>query len=83
MIKQYKNMKRVSYYSVSAEVARLSGSLATTYRTKDGRFILSEKQVKRIPSSDDKADNPDIVEIPENEARRLIQLGGYQMGEKK
>ena len=74
-------MKRVSYYSVSAEVARLSGPLTTNYRTKDGRFILSEKQVKRIPSFDGKSANPDIVEISENEARRLIQLGSYQMGE--
>ena len=76
-------MKRVSYYSVSGELARVLGNLYTTYRTKDGRFILSEKQVKRIPSFDGKSDNPDIVEISENEARRLIQLGGYKMGEKK
>ena len=76
-------MKRVSYYSVSGELARVLGNLYTTYRTKDGRFILSEKQVKRIPSFDGNNDNPDIVEISENEARRLIQLGGYQMGEKK
>lgn len=78
-------MNRVRYYSASAEVARQTGTLATTYRTKDGRFILSEKQVNRILSQQDKSDidGLDVVEISESEAHRLIQLGGYQMGEKK
>ena len=77
-------MKRVSYYSVSGELARVLGNLYTTYRTKDGRFILSEKQVNYLLRTYNKQVNPaDIVEISENEARRLIQLGGYQMGEKK
>lgn len=78
-------MNRVRYYSASAEVARLSGTLATTYRTKKGRFILSGKQVDRILSQQDKNDiaGLDIVEISEDEAHKLIQLGGYQMGEKK
>ena len=58
-------MNRVRYYSASAEVARLSGTLATTYRTKKGRFILSGKQVDRILSQQDKNDiaGLDIVEI--------------------
>lgn len=78
-------MNRVRYYSASEEVARLAGTLATTYRTKKGMFILSEKQVDRILSQQDKNDiaGLDIVEISEDEAHKLIQLGGYQMGEKK
>ena len=77
-------MNRVRYYSASAEVARQTGTLATTYRTKDGRFILSEKQMSRIPQQQLKEfDESDVVEISESEAHRLIQLGGYQMGEKK
>ena len=76
-------MKRVRYYSATAEVARLSGTLATTYRTKDGRFILSEKQVDRILSQQGKTstDGLDVTEISESEAHKLIQLGGYEMGE--
>lgn len=77
-------MNRVRYYSAAAEVARLSGTLATTYRTKDGRFILSEKQMNRIPQQQFKEfDEIDVVEISENEARKLIKVGGYKMGEKK
>ena len=78
-------MNRVRYYSASEEVARLSGTLATTYRTKKGMFILSEKQVDRILSQQGKSDidGLDVVEISESEARRLIQLGGYKMGEQK
>lgn len=75
-------MKRVNYYSVSGELARVLENLSTTYRTKDGRFILSEKQLERLLRSYSKKIDPsDVVEITENEARKLIQAGGYQMGE--
>ena len=78
-------MNRVRYYSAAAEVAKLSGTLTTTYRTKNGRFILSEKQVNRILSQlkINDIEGLDVVEISEDEAHRLIQLGGYKMGEQK
>lgn len=77
-------MNRVHYYSVAPDVARKAGTLSTTYCTKDGRFIMSEKQVNVILSQDGgkDIDSLDIVEITESEAGRLIQVGGYKMGDK-
>ena len=77
-------MNRVRYYSAAPAVARLSGTLATTYRTRDGRFVLSEKQVGHILSQQEgkTVGDLDIEEVSEEDARRLIELGGYQMGEK-
>ena len=75
-------MKRESYYSVSEKVARLIGDLSTTYRTKHGRFVFSQKQMTRLESLSEEPITPaDAFEITEDEARKLIQQGGYQMGE--
>ena len=76
-------MNRVHYYSVAPAVARKAGTLSTTYRTKDGRFIMSEKQVNVILAQDGGSDisSLDIVEIAESDAGKLIQLGGYKMGD--
>ena len=78
-------MKRTIYYSASADVARATGTISTIYRTKDGRFILSEKQVNSVLMRDGSKtiEDLDVVEISEQEAKSLIAKGGYKMGESK
>ena len=78
-------MERVPYYTVPADVARVIGSLSTTYRTKDGLFILSEKSMRLVLNNfiGKTAEELGATAITDTEARTLIKQGGYQMGEKK
>lgn len=72
-------MRRVKYYSVAYEDALLSGTLESAYRTSDGRFILSEKEIRDIVMRADGREI-DAVEITEQEAKRLIAENRYEMG---
>lgn len=78
-------MERVSYYTVPADVAKAIGSLSTTYRTKDGLFILSAKSMRLVLNqyNGKTAEELGATEITDTEARALIKRGGYKMGEQK
>lgn len=76
-------MERRPYYTVPADVAKAIGSLSTTYRTKDGLFILSDKSM-RIILNQNQGKTPEelgATEITDSEAKQLIKQGGYKMGE--
>lgn len=77
-------IKKDKYYSVSAEVARLSGVVSARYRTKDGRFILSERDLKKAISRmapEEFIGGVDAVALTESKAKKLIAANKYQMGE--
>ena len=78
-------MKAVPYYSASADVARATGTIATTYRTKDGRFILSGKEVNTVLMRQPGRTlaDLDVIEISVRQAKTLIARGGYKMGEEQ
>lgn len=79
-------MRKENYYSASEWVARRAGCLQTSYRTIDGRYIISEQNVRSaIPfmTPDEYVTGFDIKVISEEEAERLIAEGGYQIGPKK
>ena len=72
-------------YSVSAGLARRSGLAEGRYRTADGRFIMSESDIRymiarRILSIGDLADTEKLHETDSGEAGRLIAENGYQTG---
>ena len=72
-------------YSVSAELARRSGLAEGRYRTADGRFIMSESDIRymiarRILSIGDLADTEKLHETDSGNAGRLIAENGYQTG---
>lgn len=77
-------MKPVPYYSASADVARATGTIQTTYRTKDGRFILSQREVNAMlmQQPGKTVADLDVKEISVQQAKTLIAQGGYKMGEK-
>lgn len=79
-------MRKENYYSASEWVARRAGCLQTSYRTVDGRYIISEQNVRSaIPfmTPDEYVTGFDITVVSEEEAERLIAEGGYQIGPKK
>lgn len=78
-------MRKENYYSASEWVARRAGCLQTSYRTVDGRYIISEQNVRSaIPfmTPDEYVTGFDITVVSEEEAERLIVEGGYQIGPK-
>ncbi len=69
-------------YVASRDIAERSGMIASRYRTKDGRFILNNRDLSRIRlTADEYVTGLAGVEIvSESEADRLINEGGYRLG---
>ncbi len=76
-------MRRESTFLASAEIARRAGVITTNYRTADGRYIVSEKALRGLWASirpEEYVNGLDVELITEDEAKRLIAEGGYQIG---
>lgn len=76
-------MRKESTFLASAEIARRAGVITTNYRTKDGRYIVSEKALRALWASirpEEYVNGLDVEIISETEAARLIAEGGYQIG---
>lgn len=69
-------------YVASRDIAERSGMIASRYRTKDGRFILNNRDLSRIRlTADEYVTGLAGVEIvSESEADRLINEGDYRLG---
>lgn len=76
-------MRAEGTFLASADVARRAGAIATSYRTKDGRFVISEKALRSLRMTmtpDEYVNGLDVELISESEAERLIAENGYQYG---
>lgn len=75
-------MKQEQLFSASADIARRAGVVASSYRTKEGRFILAESDLSRLKMyPEEYVSGLDVIKISRDEAKRLIAENGYQMGE--
>lgn len=77
-------MERMRIYSASEYVARRARCIHSSYRTKDGRYIISEKDVMAaLPfiTPDELVHGFDIIPLTDDEAKVLIREGGYSIGE--
>lgn len=76
-------MKNVNYYTASEYVARRASCLHSSYRTSDGRYVVSENDVRAaLPYilPEELVGGFDIIPITLEEAKTLIREGGYQIG---
>ena len=69
-------------YVASRDIAERSGMIASRYRTKDGRFILNNRDLSRIRLTADEyvTGRAGVEIVSESEADRLINEGGYRLG---
>lgn len=70
-------------YLASEDIARRARCIDSSYRTKDGRFIISEKSLRDFSfrmTPEEYVTGLDVEMITEEEAQRLIAEGGYAIG---
>jgi hypothetical protein len=68
-------------FSVSEDIARRAGLLNERYRTRDGRFILTDKDLQRVRlSADEIVNGLDAVRLTKTEAEALAAANGLSMG---
>lgn len=72
-----------SLYLASRDIALRSGMLATRYRTVDGRYILNDRDLKRVRFTTDEyiTGLTGIEKISKREADELIKANGYKFGD--
>ncbi len=74
-------MREVIYFSVSADVAERCGVSESSYKTKDGRSIVTARELQRLLlSPDEYVSGVDAVRLTKKEAEKAIKDGGYQLG---
>lgn len=73
------------FYLVSTDIARRAGLLGKRYVSKDGFFILDNKDLSRIKLNADEYVNglKGVNKIDEATAKNEIALGGYNMSFEK
>ena len=77
-------MVKENYFTASAELTRRAGIIESRYRTKDGRYVITDKDLQKLSlvmTPQEFIGGIDVVEISEKEAKRLISEGGYHVGE--
>ena len=77
-------MRQEGTFLASADVARRAGARATSYRVKDGRFVISEKALRSLRmqmTPEEYVNGMDVELISESEVERLIAENGYQYGD--
>lgn len=68
-------------FSVSADVARRSGLANERYRTADGRFVMTDKDLQRVRLLPDEIVNGlDAIMLTKQEAEHLVSENGLKMG---
>jgi len=73
-------MKTSDYYTASEDLARRACLIGKRYKTADGRYILSTKDLMNIRfSAEEYVNGIDVVQVTEQEAQALIQANGYKL----
>lgn len=75
-------MVDIAFYVVTESIARRSGVIEQRYRTKDGRFILDNKDLSRIRFTTNEYTQglSGVVRVTKQEAYALIRQNNYAMG---
>ena len=74
-------MRNMAYFLVPEQIAERSGTIEHRYRTKDGRFILNETDMKGVRlTPEEYISGLDVEILSESRASELIKENGYQMG---
>ena len=74
-------MEKQVNFSVSANIALRAGLADVRYRTTDGRFILSDKDLQRVRlTADEFVNGLDVIRLTDAEARALIEVSGHVLG---
>lgn len=72
-----------AFYLVSRDIAIRSGVIQRRYRTKDGRFILDNKDLARVRFTTDEyiSGLSGVEKITEARAQQLMAQNSYRMGD--
>lgn len=76
-------MKEIGYYTASEYVARRAGCLHSSYRTTDGRYIVSDNDLRNalpLMTPEEYVSGFDLIPVTAEEAKVLVRNGGYQIG---
>lgn len=76
-------MEKEKIYLASADIAERARCIESSYRTKDGRFIIHEKSLRDFTfrmTAEEYVTGLDVTMVTEEEAKRLIAEGGYAIG---
>lgn len=75
-------MRKEAYFLGSADIARRANVIETNYKTTDGRYILSEANLRRVAFTPEEYQNGlDVEQISDEKAQELIKLNNYHIGE--
>lgn len=74
-------MLDVAFYLVSEDIAQRSGLIGERYITKDGRYILDNKDLSRVRFTTDEyiSGLSGVEKITNEQAKELIKENGYLM----
>lgn len=73
----------IKFYKVPRAIAQRAGVLDIRYRTKDGMFLLDNKDLLRVRMTSEEIETglQGIVKITSAEAKRLQVENGFRMGD--
>lgn len=75
-------MREMKYLKVSADIARRAGVIDVRHRTADGEFIINESDLRMVRFEPEEYVKGIAGQVlTEQEAARLIEAGGNQIGE--
>lgn len=75
-------MREMKYLKVSADIARRAGVIDVRHRTADGDFIVNESDLRMVRFKPEEYVRGIAGQVlSEQEAARLIEAGGNQIGE--
>lgn len=75
-------MREMKYLKVSADIARRAGVIDVRHRTADGDFIVNESDLRMVRFEPEEYVRGIAGQVlSEQEAARLIEAGGNQIGE--
>ena len=75
-------MKAQVSFSVSADIAERARLTEVRYKTKDGRYILTNKDLARLElTPEEYMGGIDVILLTEEEAGLLIAEGGFVFGD--
>ena len=76
--------KKARFFLADAELARRARVANTVYQTKDGRVIMSEKDLQRLTfTADEMLNGIPVEEVSREEAHKKIAENGYKLLDSK
>ena len=74
-------METSQFYLASKDVAQRTGFIKHRYVTKEGKYIISARDLRNVKQTDDEQKNGlDVVPITSEDAKRMIAENKYKMG---